>query len=52
MPRLLTAFIFVAFPLAWALAVTRPGLAQSAPADAPAVALASLDRTADPCVDF
>jgi endothelin-converting enzyme/putative endopeptidase len=52
MRRILTAFIFVVFPLASALAVATPGRAQSAPAEAPAVALASLDRTADPCVDF
>src|SRR5438876_1095931 len=52
MRRILTAFIFVALPLACALAVATRGLAQPAPAAAPAVALASLDRTADPCVDF
>ena len=52
MRRILTTFIFVAFPLAWALGVARPGLAQQAPTEAPAVALASLDRAADPCVDF
>ena len=52
MRRILTAFIFVAFPLASALAVATRGLAQSAPGAPPAVALASLDRTADPCVDF
>jgi len=54
MPRIVSAFIFVAFPLATALAVAQPGLAQTArgPAEASAVALASLDRTADPCVDF
>jgi endothelin-converting enzyme/putative endopeptidase len=51
MRRILTAFIFVAFPLASALAVATRGLAQP-PGAAPAVALASLDRTADPCVDF
>jgi len=52
MRRILAAFIFVAFPLASALAVATPGLAQPPAAEAPAVALASLDRTADPCVDF
>ncbi len=52
MQRVLGAFIFVAFPLASALAVAKPGLAQRAPAAPPAVALASLDRTVDPCVDF
>src|SRR5437764_10522169 len=52
MRRILTAFIFVAFPLASALTVATPGLGQSAPAESPAVAAASLDRTADPCVDF
>jgi len=52
MRRLLTAFIFVAFPLGSALAVATPGLAQQASSAPPAVALASLDRTADPCVDF
>src|SRR5438067_5215090 len=52
MRRTLTAFIFVAFPLASALAVARPGRAQQPSAEPPAVALASLDRTADPCVDF
>jgi putative endopeptidase len=52
MRRILTAFIFVAFPLAFALGVAKPGRAQSAPAEPPAVALASLDRAADPCVDF
>src|SRR6267154_12230 len=52
MRRILTAFIFVAFPLASALAVATPGRAQTAPAAPPAVALASLDRTADPCADF
>ena len=52
MCRLLTAFIFVAFPVAAALGVAQPGLAQQAPAGTPAVALASLDRSADPCVDF
>lgn len=51
MPRILTAFIFVVFPLASALTVATRGLAQS-PGTAPAVALASLDRTVDPCVDF
>ena len=43
MRRMLTAFIFVAFPLASALAVGRPGLAQQTAADVPSVALASLD---------
>jgi endothelin-converting enzyme/putative endopeptidase len=52
MRRILTAFIFVAFPLASALAVATPGRAQPATAGASAVALASLDRTADPCADF
>src|SRR4051812_24052367 len=52
MRRILTAFIFVAFPLASALAVATPGRAQTAAAEAPAVALASLDRGADPCTDF
>jgi len=52
MRRILTAFIFVAFPLGSALAVATPGLAQQASSAPPAVALASLDRTADPCVDF
>ena len=52
MRRILRAFIFVAFPLASALAVTKPGSAQQAAVESPAVALASLDRTADPCVDF
>jgi putative endopeptidase len=51
MPRILTAFIFVVFPLSSALTVATRGLAQS-PGTAPAVALASLDRTVDPCVDF
>src|SRR5581483_3343794 len=41
-----------AFPLASALAVASPGTAQQAAPEPPAVALASLDRTADPCVDF
>src|SRR5215467_3079797 len=52
MRRILTAFTFVALPLAAALAAARPGLAQQATIEPPAVALASLDRTADPCVDF
>ena len=52
MRRTLTAFIFVAFPLASALGVAKPGLAQQAPAGAAWVGLASLDRSADPCVDF
>jgi endothelin-converting enzyme/putative endopeptidase len=52
MRRILIAFIIVAFPLASALAVATPGLGQTAPAEPPAVAAASLDRTADPCVDF
>src|SRR5690349_6993468 len=52
MRRILTAFFLVATPLASALAVVQPGLAQQAPTEPPAVALASLDRTADPCVDF
>ncbi len=55
MRRILAAFIFAAVPLAVLLTVARPGLAQSttpAPTEASAVALASLDRTADPCVDF
>ena len=52
MRRSLTAFIFVAFPLASALGVTKPGLAQPASGSAPAVELASLDRAADPCTDF
>ena len=39
MRRTLTAFIFVAFPLALALAVARPGVAQQASAESPAVAL-------------
>jgi putative endopeptidase len=52
MPRILTAFIFVALPLASALSVARPGLAQPKPTDTSAVDLAALDRTADPCGDF
>src|SRR6185436_18975039 len=52
MRRILKAFIFVAFPLASALAVATPGSAQQAAVEPAAVALASLDRTADPCVDF
>jgi len=52
MRRILQAFIFVAFPLASALAVATPGSAQQAAVEPAAVALASLDRTADPCVDF
>ena len=52
MRRILTAFIFVAFPLASALAVATRGLAQSPSGAPPVVALASLDRAADPCVDF
>jgi putative endopeptidase len=52
MPRILTAFIFVALPLASALSVARPGLAQPAPLETSAVDLAALDRTADPCGDF
>lgn len=52
MRRILTAFIFVAFPAASALGVAKPGLAQQAPAETPAVALASLDRATDPCVDM
>ena len=52
MRRTLTAFIFVAFPLASALGVAKPGLAQPRADVAPAVELASLDRTADPCNDF
>jgi putative endopeptidase len=52
MRRILAAFIFVAFPLASALAVATPGRAQPAPAEPQAVALASLDRSADPCTDF
>src|SRR5438876_671010 len=52
MRRILTAFIFVAFPLASALAVATRGLAQSPSGAPPTVALASLDRAADPCVDF
>jgi len=52
MPRILTAFIFVALPLASALSVARPGSAQPKPVDTSAVDLAALDRTADPCGDF
>jgi len=52
MRRILKAFIFVAFPLASALAVATPGSAQQAAVEPAAVALASLDRAADPCVDF
>ena len=52
MRRVLTAFIFVAFPLASVLAVAKPGLAQQSGAEPPVVALDSLDRGADPCVDF
>src|ERR1043166_9470318 len=52
MRRVLTAFIFVAFPLASVLAVAKPGLAQQSGAEPPAVALDSLGRGADPCVDF
>ncbi|HXD72520.1 MAG TPA: M13 family metallopeptidase [Vicinamibacterales bacterium] len=52
MRRILITFIFVAFPLAAALAVATPGIAQQPSGEQPAVALASLDRTADPCVDF
>jgi endothelin-converting enzyme/putative endopeptidase len=52
MRRLLAAFTLVALPLASVLAVARPGAAQRTPAEPPAVAVASLDRTADPCVDF
>jgi endothelin-converting enzyme/putative endopeptidase len=52
MRRILTAFIFVAFPLASALSVAKPGLAQQRPAETSTVDLASLDRTADPCGDF
>ena len=52
MRRMLTAFIFVAFPLASALTVATPGRAQPAPAGPPAVALTSLDRSVDPCTDF
>ena len=52
MRRILTAFIFVALPLASALGVARPGLAQPRPAETSAVDLAALDRTADPCGDF
>ena len=52
MRRILTAFIFVAFPLASALGVAKPGLAQSSAGAASAVELASLDRAADPCNDF
>ncbi len=52
MRRMLKAFIFVAFPLASALSVAKPGLAQQTAAEPPAVALASLDRSADPCTDF
>ena len=52
MRRILTAFIFVALPLASALAVARPGLAQPKPAETSTVDLAALDRTTDPCVDF
>jgi endothelin-converting enzyme/putative endopeptidase len=46
------AFIFVAFPLASALSVARPGLAQPTSVQSPGVDLASLDRSADPCDDF
>jgi endothelin-converting enzyme/putative endopeptidase len=52
MPRILTAFIFVALPLASALSVARPGLAQPKPAATSTVDLAALDRTTDPCGDF
>ena len=52
MRRHLTAFIFVVFPLASALGVTKPGLAQTPTGTPPAVELTSLDRTADPCNDF
>src|SRR5215471_9090324 len=51
MRHILTAFTFVALPLAAALAVAKPGLAQQAAVE-PAVALASLDPAADPCADF
>jgi endothelin-converting enzyme/putative endopeptidase len=52
MRRVLTAFIFVAFPLASALSVAKPGRAQSTPVQSSGVDLPSLDRSADPCVDF
>src|SRR5215471_12046 len=52
MQRLLPAFTLVALPLASVLALARPAAAQRTAAEPPAVALASLDRTADPCVDF
>ena len=52
MRRILTAFVFVTIPLTSALSVARPGLAQPNTAAASAVDLVSLDRAADPCVDF
>jgi endothelin-converting enzyme/putative endopeptidase len=52
MRRIVTAFIFVALPLASALSVARPGLAQPRDRAATTVDLASLDRTADPCGNF
>jgi Peptidase family M13 len=52
MRRIVAAFIFVAFPLASALSVASPGLAQQRDQPTSTVDLASLDRSADPCGDF
>jgi endothelin-converting enzyme/putative endopeptidase len=52
MRRILMAFTCIVLPLTAALAVARSGVAQQASAEPQGIALASLDRTADPCVDF
>src|SRR5262252_3742301 len=54
MRRILIAFFGVTLPVAAALAVARPGLAQprAAAGTSSSVALAALDRTADACTDF
>jgi endothelin-converting enzyme/putative endopeptidase len=52
MRRIVAALTFVVVPAAVALSLTRPGIAQTAPAAPASVALTWLDRSADACTDF
>jgi len=54
MRRFFAAFLFFVLPAAVALGLSRPGLAQTAPASSVprSVALPWLDRTVDACTDF
>ena len=51
MRRIIRAFVFVVLPVAAALAIARPGLAQQ-PSQPSSVELSWMDRTADACTDF